>query len=121
MKGRILSRIARFSRRQAVVGTLLLTAALELTTIFFRFGLGMESTRDTSFLAGFTMGLRIHHGYWGLLLWAVGWLAVHRGGWRNLLIMIGAALVLSDLIHHFLILWPITGSAEFDLWYPRDQ
>ncbi len=121
MRGRILSRIGAFSRRQAVVGTLLLTAAIELTTLFFRFAVGMESTRHTSFLAGFTLGMRIHHGYWGLLLLAVGWLAVRRRGWRNLLIMIGAALVLSDLIHHFLILWPITGSAEFDLWYPGDQ
>ncbi len=121
MKGRILSRIAAFSRRQVVLGTLLLTAAMELSLLFFRFALGMESTRDTSFLAGFTLGMRIHHGYLGLLLCLAGWLAARRRGWRNLLIMIGAALVLSDLFHHFLILWPITGSAEFDLVYPRDH
>ena len=28
-----------------------------------------------------------------------------------------AALVLSDAIHHFLVLWPIEGSPEFHFWY----
>ena len=35
------------------------------------------------------------------------------------LIVIGIALALSDAVHHFLVLWPIVGSPQFDLVYPR--
>jgi hypothetical protein len=28
------------------------------------------------------------------------------------------SLIASDLIHHFLVLWPLTGSPHFDLTYP---
>ena len=31
---------------------------------------------------------------------------------------LGAALILSDLVHHYAILWPIVGSPQFDLTYP---
>jgi hypothetical protein len=27
-------------------------------------------------------------------------------------------LIFSDLAHHFIVLWPITGSPEFDIIYP---
>ena len=33
-------------------------------------------------------------------------------------LVIGIALVASDLVHHFLVLWPIVCSPEFDLFYP---
>jgi hypothetical protein len=32
---------------------------------------------------------------------------------------IGLGLFFSDVIHHFLVLWPIEGNPQFDLWYPR--
>jgi len=31
--------------------------------------------------------------------------------------MIGLALVLSDHIHHFIVLWYFVGSPQFDLFY----
>jgi len=30
-------------------------------------------------------------------------------------------LFLSDIVHHFLVLWPITGNPEFDLFYPKNH
>jgi hypothetical protein len=36
-----------------------------------------------------------------------------------MLAVVAIGLVISDIIHHFLVLWPVTGSPEFDLRYPR--
>jgi hypothetical protein len=98
---------------------LLLACVVELLTVFARFGLGLESTRDTSAVSSLTFGIRVHHGYFGVLLAAaaLSW-PWGRPGIRNLMLMLGAALVASDLVHHFLVLWPITGSPQFDLFYP---
>lgn len=99
----------------------LLTTAMESVTCLFRFGFGLESTRDTTVIARFTGGIRIHHGYVGAVMVLVAsknarcrrhpllqsW--VRRVGW---------AMIVSDLIHHFLVLWPITGDPQFDLMYP---
>lgn len=96
-----------------------LTALFEAVTCLFRFGLGMQSTRDTGTVGAWTFGLRIHHGYVGVVMVAVAF-AFPAGGWlRAWLLRIGLALVLSDLAHHFLVLWPVTGSPHFDLTYPR--
>lgn len=94
-----------------------LAVAFELVTCWGRFGLKLQSTRDTAFLSRFTWGWRIHHGYLGVGMLAamplVGSAAVDA-----LLLAVGLGLVLSDLVHHFAVLWPITGRAEFDLRYP---
>ena len=95
-----------------------LTLGFEIATCLLRFGFHLESTRDTSFLARLTFGARIHHGYVGTLMLAVGFLLPTDSPARTWLLRIGSALALSDLIHHFLILWPITGSPQFDLTYP---
>ena len=99
------------------VGTI--TLGMEVLAVLCRFVLGLESTRDTEFLGDWTFGIRIHHGYVGLLLLLAAWLLPHPKSWRNLAIVIGASLALSDLVHHFLVLWPLTGSPEFDLVYPE--
>ena len=99
---------------------LIWTGILEGVTLFFRFGLDLQSTRDTATTVGpWTGGLRIHHGYIGFLALIAGWflLARYPRGARLLLIA-GIALVASDLIHHFLVLWPWTGSPQFDWKYP---
>ncbi len=90
----------------------------ELGTVAGRFGLDVQSTRDTTFISSLTFGLRIHHGYIGLVMILIAWLGVKNRGARNLVIIVGIALVFSDLLHHFAVLWPITGSPEFDLVYP---
>lgn len=93
--------------------------AIELFTVWVRFGLGLQSTRDTGWVASLTFGLRIHHGYIGVVLILVGLAVFHdNSGAQNLLLMVGIALAFSDLIHHFLVLWPITGSPQFDFFYP---
>jgi len=100
----------------AILACLLLATAIELVTCLLRFGLHLEATRDTSALGGLTFGLRIHHGYVGLAMMIVG-LLLARGIVLRWLLIVGAALVVSDLVHHFLILWLITGSPQFDLFY----
>lgn len=88
-------------------------------TAGLRFGGSLHSTRDTQWLSRFTLGLRIHHGYVGFFVILLGWLWLHRyprlARWCS---RIGVALILSDLLHHFLVLWPLTGSPQFDLYYP---
>jgi hypothetical protein len=96
-----------------------LTFLFEGITCLFRFGLEMESTRDTSILRRLTFGLRIHHGYLGLLLIGVSFVLPNAWRLRKWCLRGGAALAASDLAHHFLVLWPITGDPHFDLMYPE--
>ena len=91
---------------------------VEGLTCFLRFGLGMRGTRDTAWVGPLTFGVRIHHAYVGAVVLCVAAL-MRRRAWRNLLIVVGVAMVVSDLIHHFAVLLPLTGSADFDLRYPR--
>ena len=95
-----------------------LTVLFEGITCLMRFGLGMESTRDTGVIRHLTFGLRIHHGYLGAPLVAAAFLLPKGWRLRPWCLRVGAALVLSDLSHHFLVLWPITGDPHFDLTYP---
>jgi hypothetical protein len=98
-----------------------LTALMEAGTCFGRFVLDVQSTRDTGFVGRLTLGLRIHHGYVGLLLVFLSRrMSSKRSMHRVWGIRFGWALFASDMIHHFLVLWPVTGSPEFDLVYPRN-
>lgn len=99
--------------------TLGLAALIEAATAFLRFGLGMQATRDTASSIGrLTFGMRIHHGMAGLvlILFAV---YIKDNRWKRILTVVGGALSISDALHHFVILWAVTGSPEFDLFYPR--
>jgi hypothetical protein len=109
-----------FSPGQLLFWTILLTIAFEAITLLFRFGLQMESTRDTASTVGMlTAGIRVHHGYIGLFIACLAFTPVEQvSRFTGLALIVGLALFLSDLIHHFLVLWPITGSPEFDLIYP---
>jgi hypothetical protein len=69
-----------------------------------------------------TRGLRLHHGYFGVAVAALAWCVPVLGiALRNLLLMVAIGLLVSDLVHHFLVLWPITGSPQFDLTYPTKR
>lgn len=111
------------SPKSQVASILVLALLIEAITALFRFGFGLESTRDTAATVGrLTFGLRIHHGYIGLALAMVAWFSSRRTSdspWPTRLFVIGVAMALSDFIHHFLVLWPITGSPQFDLWYGK--
>ena len=95
---------------------LVLAIVFEAITAGFRFGLNLQSTRDTAAIGGWTFGLRVHHGYIGLFLVPLAW--CFPRGIRHALWMIGIGLIVSDLMHHFLVLWPITGEPQFDFIYP---
>jgi hypothetical protein len=99
---------------------ILLAVALELLTLVLRFGLQLESTRDTASTIGrLTFGVRIHHGYCGAVLILVAWgLSQTHRRLSQAGYLWGWALLISDAVHHFLVLWPITGSPQFDFFYP---
>ncbi|HNW35602.1 MAG TPA: hypothetical protein PKM25_11760 [Candidatus Ozemobacteraceae bacterium] len=96
-----------------------LAALIEAVTAFFRFGLGMQAARDTaSSISRFTFGMRIHHGMIGLVLLLCAAFLTDTA-WKRRLAILGSALAFSDAVHHFVVLWAVTGSPEFDLFYPR--
>ncbi len=107
-------------KRKLICWTVLLTVVFEVITCVMRFGLKLESTRDTASTIGrWTWGLRIHHGYLGLLMIAVSsWIWSRYPRLAFWLLVVGGGLLFSDLVHHFLVLWPVTGSPQFDLVYP---
>jgi len=102
--------------------TVAATLLLEAVTILLRFGAKLESTRDTaSVIAPFTFGFRIHHSYIGFVVFVIGLaLADRRPRWGYWLTMAGLSLFFSDMVHHFVVLWFVTGSPQFDLVYPSN-
>ena len=104
------------SFKRTLATGLVLAVVIELITAVFRFGLGLESNQDTRFLAQWTLGWRIHHGYFGLIGLVLCCL-VPTGRRRTVLLIISIGLVVSDFMHHFLVLWLLTGSPEFHLRY----
>jgi hypothetical protein len=110
---------SRLPWRRVVFLGLALALVLEIVSIGARFGLGLESTQATLPLAAATFGLRIHHGYLGFILGLIAWVLFQtKPAQANALWILAIGLVVSDLVHHFLVLWPITGSPQFDLFYP---
>jgi hypothetical protein len=75
----------------------------------------MKARESTKAIAGLTLGLRIHHGYIGLLIMAAA--SFLTGKYKQYAFIAGAAMFLSDVIHHFIVLKLITGSPEFDIFY----
>jgi hypothetical protein len=105
---------------ELVSATLIAAAAFEAVTLLFRFGLGLQSTRDTRWLRRWTGGLRIHHGYVGAAALPASLLAPVPPLIADAGVVVAGALIVSDLVHHFLVLWPLTGSPQFDLTYGED-
>ena len=108
---------------EILVWSLILTVLFESLTLFLRFGFGFEwAAVSRSTVGMLTLGVRIHHCFVGLALLLTGGMMVGPlEAWRGLLLATGWGLVLSDLIHHFLILWPVTGRAQFHLLYRQSQ
>ena len=117
MYAKTLTFCAALSLIKVLAFGILLAILIEAVTVAFRFGFNMQSTRDTSFIADCTCGIRIHHGYIGVFLATLAW--CFPLGLRHALWIIAIGLVVSDLAHHFLVLWPITGDPQFDLVYPQ--
>lgn len=111
-----LSRIGSLHAGEVLLLGLLLALVLEAITCLLRFGADVRATRDTRFLARYTRRVRVHHGYWGVGLLALA--PVAGGAALDTLLIWGIGLAVSDALHHFLVLWPLTGSHEFHLRYP---
>lgn len=90
--------------------------AYEFITCVFRFGLRRTARRDMAWIGRWTWGIRLHHGYLGGLALLAAW-PLPPGLVRSILVQFGVAMIVSDAVHHFLVLWPVTGSPEFDLFY----
>jgi len=97
----------------------ILTLVIEAITALLRFKFGIQATQSTAFIGNFTFGIRIHHGYFGIILLLVSLIPTLPIYLRNMLLVLGSSLLLSDLIHHFVVLWLVTGDAQFHLKYPR--
>ena len=100
-----------------------LTLFIESLTIMGRFGFNFQSTRDTASTIGkITFGVRVHHGYIGILInCIIMFLKKTNPNIKNWIITLGLSLIFSDLIHHFLVLCPITGHHHFDLIYYHNR
>ena len=104
--------------KRLIIRSIILTLLIETITLILRFGCKLESTTDTkSFIAPLTFGIRIHHGYIGLAILLLTYACFRKSKFAAWLYPIGIALFLSDIIHHFLVLWPIIGTPQFDLTY----
>ena len=114
---RPMQKLSELSTGGVSLCTAAVTLAVELFTVLLRFGFHLEAQKHSSWLAPLTLGFRVHHGYYGLVMLIVGGFVWRRRALRNTLIIVGAALFLSDAIHHFLVLWPVTGSPEFYIRY----
>ena len=104
-----------------VISGIALALLMEAITLGLRFGYGLTANRHTAILGRVTRDIRVHHGYVGLL---AGFFAWGTSCWlqalANGLAILAMGLVLSDVVHHFLVLWPLTGSHEFHLRYRRE-
>lgn len=104
------------AQRAALYG-IALGAVIEAFTLAGRYLGDVQVTRDTEWIARFTFGYRIHHGYPGVLLLLLALFLSRRPAWRNAALILGIGLVLSDALHHFVFLWAIEGDPEFHLTY----
>lgn len=113
------------NNQSIVIKTAFLTFVIEGLTLLARFGLDLQSTRDTASVVGaFTFGIRIHHSYLGFLLAVLVIIFFkeslnQKQKWAQWSVALGLALVFSDLIHHFIVLWAVDGHHHFDLVYPE--
>jgi hypothetical protein len=117
MLQRLVGWLSTRSFRQTLCAGAVAAVAMEAFTCALRFGTGMTAGESTHWMAGVTFGWRIHHGYVGAAVILAALL--FRTPWvRNALLITGVGLFVSDALHHFAVLWPITGSPEFYVRYP---
>ncbi len=87
-----------------LLGIILVTVGLELGTVLMRYKFG--SVRKS--LHKWKIPFHIHHGYIGTLL--IIFYFIFYNDW---FLLIGAPLLISDFIHHFIVLELWKGRSEF--------
>jgi hypothetical protein len=109
------------STSKVIWSIVICTAVIELLTVILRFGFKLEAAHSpVSTIGLFTGGIRIHHGYVGAVLSLASlFLMRSHTALAQYILIAGMSLFLSDLIHHFLVLWIVVGSPEFHLTYPK--
>lgn len=106
--------------KKALFWAIITTVLIESACVIFRFGLGLTSTEQTRSTIGLiTCGIRIHHGYIGVLMFVLWPFFIRKSKeFVNSIWFVSAfSLTISDLAHHFLVLWPLVGHHHFDLVY----
>jgi len=93
-------------RRNALIWCIAVTAAVEAVTIVVRFTSG-TSAAEFQAAHSLPLPLRIHHMFWGLLPIIIAALAWRRPKPAGALLGLGLGLILSDAIHHCIVL-PLT-------------
>jgi len=86
---------------------IILGLLIEAVTIICRSIFGSNKARYKKIK--FKYKIRIHHGYIGILLILIYYLFYQL----DYIFIIGGALLLSDIIHHFIVLPILTGKTEF--------
>lgn len=94
------------------------TAIFEAVTCAFRFGCGMTAREDLTWMRRWTRGVRVHHGYPGIALVGVSFSGAFVGPLESAVVIVGWGLLLSDAVHHFVVLPLTVGRTEFDLRFP---
>jgi len=93
----------------------LLAVSIELLTVFVRFKFKLR-TKDVLVKImhhyNWKKVVHFHHGFVGIII-----ILVAMGLGYGFGINIGWGVLISDVIHHFLVLWPIMGSPEFHVLY----
>ncbi len=89
-----------------IVGVVLLTALLEVFTIFSRLVFGTEKDKLKK---NKIFKFHLHHSYLGIafILFANYFL------YNEFILIVGWAMLLSDAIHHFIVLPILVGRTEF--------
>ncbi len=107
------------TNKQTVLLSVIGSVAGEILTAFLRFVVGIQSTRDFASTIGvITFGIRVHHSYLGVVILVTGIIMLKKKpALARWMLVVGISLIVSDLLHHFAVLWPIVGRPEFDLVY----
>jgi hypothetical protein len=92
--------------------TLATTVVFEVLTCAGRFFLGLRSCEIAPRYKRYTLGVRIHHGYVGAAAVPPSLLVSSDPVFSPIFLAVAGGLILSDLVHHFLVL-PLT-TGEFD-------
>ena len=111
----------RWILEHPILSGLIAALLFELATIILRFGFRMTSPTHTRPLARITRGFRVHHGYPGVGLLAAAPLMPTPTIIGSLVVIVGIMLLLSDLIHHAIVLPLWAGHHEFDIRYPDTE
>ncbi|MFH0951969.1 MAG: hypothetical protein V1838_02135 [Patescibacteria group bacterium] len=106
----------QFNTGEMILLGLLLAVFFEMVTSLFRFAFYHLVIRFHRTVAILTGGYHVHHAFIGIIFLIIG-LIIADPGVKNIAIFIGVGLLVSDLLHHFVVLWIVTGQHEFQLRY----